>query len=159
MHNFGFHFVWLTAKVKEQISKRLCSSFKAKFFRLATSAKRWRSSKKSCTKKSTQGEIFTNDIKQSTLGLIINETHVVRCSQKIDKINPPWHFYQKYARIEMFTKNTKNIILPCRHCLSMRDFRFNSDLTYKMSYRNLWCFVESFMNRTDISGLLEENLK
>ena len=61
-------FCVIDSQVKEQISKRLCSSFKANIFRLATSGKRWRSSKKSCTKKSTQGEIFTNYTKQSNLG-------------------------------------------------------------------------------------------
>ena len=28
-----------------------------------------------------------------------------------------------------------------------------------LNFRNLKCYVESFMNRTDISSLLEENLK
>jgi len=36
---------------------------------------------------------------------------------------------------------------------------FKEKLHKDINPRNLWCFVESFMNRTDISGLLGEHLK
>lgn len=57
----------------------------------------------------------------------------------------------------IFHKFGKDLVQATDKQKAMEEFK--EKLHKEINPRNLWCFVESFMNRTDISGLLEENLK